>query len=245
MCPAPNLVPFGPNAVPQYQSCAIQGSRPGQATVLGADYTETAFEYSRVHLWRNIGILCGYFVFFAALTCIGQELQKPNAGGGAITIFKRGQAPKAVTKAMENGNTILDEEKGAEPNDKRLAEDSSGSESQKEMKGLAKSDTVFTYQNVNYTIPTKDGDRQLLNNVQGFVRPGKLTALMGASGAGKVRFCDDCLPLRRLIDADYLVEHSCSTHYLWSRLGRFSGQRPSLACFVSEGHWVRGTDGRS
>ena len=53
---------------------------------------------------------------------------------------------------------------------------------------MAKNETIFTWQNVNYTIPYKGGEggeRQLLRDVQGFVRPGKLTALMGASGAGK------------------------------------------------------------
>jgi len=52
-------------------------------------------------------------------------------------------------------------------------------------KGVAKNTTVFTWQNVNYRIPTDSGERLLLNDVQGYVRPGRLTALMGASGAGK------------------------------------------------------------
>jgi ABC-type multidrug transport system ATPase subunit len=50
---------------------------------------------------------------------------------------------------------------------------------------VAKNETIFTFQNIDYTIPYEGGERTLLDNVQGFVRPGKLTALMGASGAGK------------------------------------------------------------
>jgi ATP-binding cassette subfamily G (WHITE) protein 2 (SNQ2) len=42
---------------------------------------------------------------------------------------------------------------------------------------------VFTWQHMNYKL----SDRQLLNDVSGYVAPGKLTALMGESGAGKVR----------------------------------------------------------
>lgn len=46
---------------------------------------------------------------------------------------------------------------------------------------------TFTWQNLNYVISVGGGHRQkLLDDVSGFVSPGKLTALMGESGAGKV-----------------------------------------------------------
>lgn len=44
---------------------------------------------------------------------------------------------------------------------------------------------MFTWTDVTYTIPTKDGPRVLLDHVSGYVKPGRLTALMGESGAGK------------------------------------------------------------
>lgn len=47
---------------------------------------------------------------------------------------------------------------------------------------------VFSWHNLCYTVPVAAGQyRQLLDNVSGYVAPGKLTALMGESGAGKVR----------------------------------------------------------
>ena len=45
---------------------------------------------------------------------------------------------------------------------------------------------VFSWQHLNYTVPVAGGTRQLLNDVSGYVAPGKLTALVGSSGAGKV-----------------------------------------------------------
>lgn len=45
---------------------------------------------------------------------------------------------------------------------------------------------VFTWRNLRYTVPVDNGERLLLDSVSGFVAPGKLTALMGESGAGKV-----------------------------------------------------------
>lgn len=185
-CVAPNLVPQGPIASPEYQSCTIQGSQQGSTIVRGADYILSAFTYERAHLWRNFGIITAFWIFFVFLTMLGMELQKPNAGGGAVTIFKRGQAPKSVEKAMDSGDTIKDEEKAIVADGAQLSsEDSSGSEEGKMVKAVARNESVFTYQHVNYTIPYEKGERQLLKDVQGFVRPGTLTALMGSSGAGK------------------------------------------------------------
>lgn len=45
--------------------------------------------------------------------------------------------------------------------------------------------SIFTFENVNYTVPVKGGSRQLLTNCRGMVKPGRMVALMGASGAGK------------------------------------------------------------
>lgn len=45
---------------------------------------------------------------------------------------------------------------------------------------------IFTWQHIQYVVPVSGGRRRLLNDVSGYVVPGKLTALMGESGAGKV-----------------------------------------------------------
>ncbi|KAI0900478.1 ABC-2 type transporter [Annulohypoxylon nitens] len=190
-CVAPYIVPNVPGAVPQYQSCTLAGSQPGRTSVLGADYIESSFKYSRTHLWRNFGFLWAFFLAFLALTMYGMETMKPNAGGAAVTVYKRGQVPKDLQKSIEtggrNGNSGDEEsghsgEKISAPEDPSAAQDRRDEET---MKNVAKNETVFTFQDVNYTIPYDGKERKLLQNVQGCVRPGKLTALMGASGAGK------------------------------------------------------------
>jgi ATP-binding cassette, subfamily G (WHITE), member 2, SNQ2 len=46
---------------------------------------------------------------------------------------------------------------------------------------------VFSWQHLRYTVPLGHGEeRLLLDDVSGYVAPGRLTALMGESGAGKV-----------------------------------------------------------
>ena len=56
-------------------------------------------------------------------------------------------------------------------------------------------------------MPIPGGQKQLLNNVFGYVKPGTLTALMGASGAGKTTLLD-VLAARKntgVIDGDILI----------------------------------------
>ncbi|KIV95220.1 hypothetical protein, variant [Exophiala mesophila] len=199
-CDPPYLVPaVGPGVAPEYQSCTLAGSEPGSTDVLGAAYIQQAFTYTRAHLWRNFGFLWAFFFFFLAVTAFGMEIMKPNAGGGAITVFKRGQVPKKVEESIVTGgrekNSQNDEEAGKDDGktavektmDPNHESESSASSAEKDQttQQVAKNETVYTFQNVNYTIPYENGQRKLLSDVQGYVRPGKLTALMGASGAGK------------------------------------------------------------
>ena len=61
---------------------------------------------------------------------------------------------------------------------------------------------------MNYHVPVTGGPLQLLNNVYGYVKPGTLTALMGASGAGKTT-CLDVLAQRKnigVVSGDILID---------------------------------------
>lgn len=55
---------------------------------------------------------------------------------------------------------------------------------------LLRKKRIFTWKCLTYTVQTADGDRILLDNVQGYVKPGMLGALMGSSGAGKTTLLD-------------------------------------------------------
>ncbi|OIW22265.1 P-loop containing nucleoside triphosphate hydrolase protein [Coniochaeta ligniaria NRRL 30616] len=73
----------------------------------------------------------------------------------------------------------------------------------------SQSRSIFHWSNVCYDIKIKGKPRQILDNVDGWVKPGTLTALMGVSGAGKTTLLD-CLADRRtgigIITGEMLVD---------------------------------------
>jgi ATP-binding cassette subfamily G (WHITE) protein 2 (SNQ2) len=135
-------------------------------------------------MWRNFGIIIAWFLFFVTLTMIGMEMQRPNKGGSSVTVFLRGQAPKGVDDALKNRTSPGDEEAGDQTNRSAQNTENEPDASENQVEGIAQNTAIFTWQNVNYDIPVKGGQKRLLDDVQGYVKPGRLTALMGASGAG-------------------------------------------------------------
>ncbi|KAI1408175.1 ABC-2 type transporter [Hypoxylon sp. FL1857] len=213
-CLSPYLVPDVPGISSQYQSCTLAGSTPGSTVVSGAAYIEESYNYTRRHLWRNFGFLWAFFAFFLVISMVGMERMKPNAGGAAVTVFKRGQVPKDLQKSIETGGrkgNLDDEESGRNSEKIAVPEDSPEAQKQRDkeaMRNVAKNETIFTFQNVNYTIPYQGGERKLLQNVHGFVRPGKLTALMGASGAGKTTLLNTLAQRVKfgVVTGDFLID---------------------------------------
>ncbi|KAJ4132863.1 hypothetical protein NW754_015677 [Fusarium falciforme] len=187
-CVGPNLVPSGPsfnNA--DHQACAgVGGARPGQNFVTGDDYL-ASLSYGHSHLWRNFGIIWAWWALFVALTVIATSKWHNASEDGPSLLIPRENAhvTAALRQADEEGQVS---EKKAVSNRDGVVADDTGSNSDGE--DLVRNTSVFTWKNLTYTVKTPSGDRTLLDNVQGWVKPGMLGALMGASGAGKTTLLD-------------------------------------------------------
>ncbi|KAI1398279.1 ABC-2 type transporter-domain-containing protein [Hypoxylon fuscum] len=187
-CAPEQLVPQGPNVLPEYQGCALTGSRPNSRTVDGSEYLQAALNYSRTNLWRNFGVVIAFMVLYILVTVFATEMFNFSSEGGGALVFKKSQ--RAKKQALQAAAPSDVENSGGA--------DSSGSsstrggnsqatpEEQKEtLERLTKSDSIFTWRDVEYTVPYLGGQRKLLNKVNGYAKPGIMVALMGASGAGK------------------------------------------------------------
>lgn len=187
-CAPSEIVPNGPEYTdPTYQGCAFTGAEVGSLNVPGARYLSTSFNYSRSHLWRNFGVVIAFTVLYIVITMVASELFDFTAGGGGALEFKRSKAAKSKVNATA---APVDEESGARDQvtsggsseNSQTLDNAAEREALEEISG---SESVFTWEDIEYTVPYMGGERKLLNKVNGYAKPGLMIALMGASGAGK------------------------------------------------------------
>ena len=84
------------------------------------------------------------------------------------------KSPSGDVEAADNGEPVL-----TEHSQKRDVSDV-----------IQKQTAIFQWHDVCYDIKIKNEERRILDHVDGWVKPGTLTALMGVSGAGKTTLLD-------------------------------------------------------
>ncbi|CAK42282.1 hypothetical protein CBS63078_1019 [Aspergillus niger] len=207
-CAPSMLVPQGSDLDPRYQGCSLTGSQLGQTQVSGSNYIETAYQFTRHHMWRNFGVVIAFTVLYILVTVFAAEFLSFVGGGGGALVFKRSKRAKQLTAQSGKGS---DEEKtqGAGVQ----AQSNSNSET---FNRISSSDRVFTWSNVEYTVPYGNGTRKLLNGVNGYAKPGLMIALMGASGAGKTTLLNTLAQRQKMgvVTGDMLVDgHPLGTDF--------------------------------
>ncbi|GAA97325.1 uncharacterized protein L969DRAFT_87260 [Mixia osmundae IAM 14324] len=168
------------------QVCPTPGYDRTTGLVNAEIYLSTSYGYSYSHVWRNFGIILGFYFGFLAIQLIGTEFQRDEAAAAAVVLFKRSNAPKAIEEQVNATGKAIDLEKS----NSETTEVPSTAEADKQADAaaediIAKPTAVFTWRNLHYDVAVKGGQRRLLSNVTGYAKPGALTALMGESGAGK------------------------------------------------------------
>ncbi|KAM4063501.1 ABC-2 type transporter [Hirsutella rhossiliensis] len=165
--------------------CQVAGAVAGRSTVSGDAFIAADYSYSYSHVWRNFGILCAFLVAFMTLYFITTELNSATSSTAEALVFQRGHVPEYLQKGNEK---VVQEEGGAvgAAADERETKGSDVSN----VGGLAPQNDIFTWSDIIYHVDIKGEQRQLLDHVSGWVKPGTLTALMGVSGAGKTTLLD-------------------------------------------------------
>ncbi|KAJ8110063.1 hypothetical protein OPT61_g6990 [Boeremia exigua] len=183
-CVGPYLIPSGPGYEDGSggQACAgVSGAQPGATFVTGEQYLE-AFSFKSGNVWRNFGILIAWWIFFIAVTVVFTSNWKEIGEGGRGLLIPREKQQKSLQ--------ILSNDEESQATEKQKPESSSTDGSDTPAEELIRNTSIFTWKDLTYTVKTASGDRTLLNNVAGYVKPGMLGALMGSSGAGKTTLLD-------------------------------------------------------
>lgn len=183
--------------------CSAIGAVEGQNYINGDAYINSAFSYYQSHKWRNIGIIIAFIVFFLCTYMLTAEFISEKKSKGEVLVFRLGHKPAFISEQK------VDAEGGKSMGGPvTVARNVEHSDSEKEAAFIQKQTSVFHWKDVCYEVKIKSETRQILDHVDGWVKPGTLTALMGVSGAGKTTLLD-CLADRTsmgIITGEMLVD---------------------------------------
>lgn len=147
--------------------CAVRGSVENEAFVSGDAYIRLNYDYIYGHIWRNLGILFGFLLFFIIVYLVISDRNMKSPPTLDELIFRRGHVPKSFLHSREESEVPSVSYTAIEENVERSPR-----------LGLLEHTRTFSWQSICYDIPIKGGTRRLLADVSGWVKPGTLTALM-------------------------------------------------------------------
>ncbi|BGP36017.1 Multidrug resistance protein [Rhodotorula toruloides] len=192
------VIPSGPG-YPSLASgnavCGVAGSVPGSAVVDGTTYLSQTYSYYASHKWRNFGVLFPFLFSLMGIYLAASEWISESKSKGEVKVYPRTRVPKhdKVGSDVEAGASTPQDSRDEDP-----AKDVS----------IQRQTAIFHWDDLCYDIPVKGGTRRLLDHVEGWVKPGTLTALMGVSGAGKTTLLDVLASRVRMgvVTGDILVD---------------------------------------
>ncbi|KAI0014558.1 ABC drug exporter AbcA [Xylariomycetidae sp. FL0641] len=193
--PCSESVPSGPSYALVSSSdkrCAAVGSMSSDEGVQGEVYLAEKYGYIPSHLWRNFGIILGMMVSFCILHLLAAQFVPMGRSRGEILRYRtRHIRLKDASNDLECGRVEGVSAQGGGTNERlsSMKGDHSAADTLGPGTSLAKA-TVFRWKSLSYGIESGRNPRRILENIDGWVMPGTLTALMGPTGAGKTTLLD-------------------------------------------------------
>jgi hypothetical protein len=171
-CSPMQLVPQGPGVDSAYQGCSLTGAELNSRTVPGAAYLQTTYNYTRSHLWRNFGVVIAFAVLYILITVFATETFSFASGGGGALIFKKSKRAKEALQQAPTDEEKVVAAQGPSSSDSSGRTATAEQDEQEALDQISSSESVFTWNNVEYTVPYQGGQKKLLDNVNGYAKPG-------------------------------------------------------------------------
>jgi hypothetical protein len=147
--------------------CTAIGALPGQDSVSGTNYVTEAFDYKWENRWRNYGIMIVLTFVLMVWHLWMSEVVASERSKGEVLVFRRSKMSKS--KRRKN-----DEETGK---DAAVVTEKYKDDSDAKF-DVEKQTSIFHWEDVCYDIQIKKETRRILDHVDGWIKPGTLTALM-------------------------------------------------------------------
>lgn len=122
---------------------------------------------------RNFGILIAFFAFFSMTYIFASEYFSLTPSKGEVLVFRQGYRQRQRKPDDEEAAAV-------DVSQSTLRQDSPTASlpGTEKMINIQKQTAVFHWKDLCYDITIKGEDRRILNRVDGWVKPGTLTALM-------------------------------------------------------------------
>lgn len=165
--------------------CPEVGNDRETGMVNGDRYLYLKYNYTEDHLWRNLGILFSMMAIFCVVHLLASEYIPAQKSRGEILLFKE-QPPSMASRDEETPSTepfalSYRPSSGNVSGDDQLSQSGTNSG----VPRLSRHASVFHWSGITYDIKSGRETKRLLHNINGWLKPGSLTALMGVTGAGK------------------------------------------------------------
>ncbi|KAI1390594.1 ABC transporter [Hypoxylon trugodes] len=156
--------------------CNAVGARPNETFVTGDNYIDAQFGFKRHYLWRNLGISFAIFAVCSTVYLLASEFITMVPPRSDVLLFQQGHVPSNLPLEDEETGPILRKSTEKMKNEDR--------QSNYDVLGTSNGAHLF-WRGLTYRVKMGKEYKVILNNIDGWVKPGTLTALMGSSGAGK------------------------------------------------------------
>jgi ABC-type multidrug transport system ATPase subunit/ABC-type multidrug transport system permease subunit len=155
---------------PSNRMCTVVGATPSSSIVSGDAYIASSFDHHAGHKWRNLGIIFALMAFWCTIYLLATQFIVLQKSRGEVLLFRRNKMPKQGLSDPENldQGVVVYEEKTKAP----------ASDAVKDALQELRTAT-FLWDGLSYDVKiNKKTTKRVLDDIEGFVRPGTLTMLM-------------------------------------------------------------------